>query len=50
VKAHRGQPVNEGADILADKAISDPKVGEEWCQQTNRSVFTCKELKREADI
>jgi len=32
VKAHRGEPANEGADIiLADKAISDPKVGKEWC-------------------
>jgi len=27
VKAHRGEPANEGADILADKIISDPKVG-----------------------
>ena len=35
VKAHRGEPVNEGADILADEAISDPKVGKEWCQRTN---------------
>ena len=26
VKAHRGEPANEGADILADKAISDPNV------------------------
>jgi len=26
--------------ILADKAISDPKVGKEWCQRTNRAVFT----------
>jgi len=25
VKAHRGEPANEGADILADKAISDPR-------------------------
>jgi len=40
VKAHRREPANEGADILADKAISDPKVGKEWCQQTNRAVFT----------
>jgi len=23
VKAHRGEPANEGAEILADKAISD---------------------------
>jgi len=29
VKVHRGEPANEGADILADKAISDPKVGKE---------------------
>ena len=27
VNSHRGEPANEGADILADKAISDPKVG-----------------------
>jgi len=40
VKAHRGEPENEGADILADTAISDPKVSKEWCQQTNRAVFT----------
>ena len=26
VKAHRGEPANEGADILADKAISDPEL------------------------
>jgi len=29
VKAHRGEPANKGADTLADKAISDPKVGKE---------------------
>ena len=27
VKAHRGEPANEGADIHVDKAISDPKAG-----------------------
>jgi len=32
VKAYRGKPANEGADILADKAISDPKVGKKWYQ------------------
>jgi len=32
--------VNEGANILADKAISDFKVDKEWCQRTNRAVFT----------
>jgi len=31
MKAHRGEPANEGADILVDKAISDPKVDKEWC-------------------
>jgi len=39
VKAHREEPANEGADILADKAILDPKVGKEWCQRTNQAVF-----------
>ena len=48
VKAHRGEPANEGADILADKAISDLKVGKEWCQRTNRAVFTWKKPCREA--
>jgi len=48
VKAHRGEPANEGADILADKTISDPKVGKEWCQRTNRAVFTWKKPYREA--
>ena len=48
VKAHRGEPANEGADILADKAISDPKVGKEWCQRTNRAVFTWRKPCREA--
>ena len=36
------------ADILVDKAISDPKVGKEWCQRTNRAVFTWKQSCREA--
>jgi len=48
IKAHRGEPANEGADILADKAISDPKVGKEWCQQMNRAVFTWRKPCREA--
>jgi len=42
VKAHRTEPANEGADILADKAISDPKVCKECYQRTNRAVFTWK--------
>jgi len=48
VKAHRGEPANEGADILAIKAIQDPKVGKEWCQRTNRAVSTWKKPCREA--
>jgi len=48
VKAHRGEPANEGADIPADKAISDLKVGKEWCQRTNRAVFTWRKPCREA--
>jgi len=48
VKAHRGEPANEGADILAGKAISDPKAGKEWCQRTNRAVFSWRKPRREA--
>ena len=48
VKAYGGEPANEGADFLADKAISDPKVGKEWCQRTNRAVFTWRKPCREA--
>jgi len=47
VKAHLGEPANEGADILANKAISDPKVGKEWCQRTNPAVFTWRKPCRE---
>jgi len=44
----RGEPANEGADDLACKAISDPKVGIEWCQRTNRGVFKWEKLCHEA--
>jgi len=39
VQAHQRELANEVtvADILADKAISDLKVGKEWCQRTNRA-------------
>ena len=47
VKAHRRELQNEGADMLADKAISDLKVGKKWCQRTNRAVFTWKKPCRE---
>jgi len=39
LKALRGEPANEGADILADKAILDPGVGKECCKRTNQAVF-----------
>ena len=45
---HRGEPANEGADILADKANLDPKAGKDWYQRTNRAVFTWKKLCRGA--
>ena len=48
MKAHRREPANEGADILADKTISDLKVDKEWCYQTNRAVFTWRKLWCEA--
>ena len=49
VKAHRGEPANERADdILADKAITDLKVGKQWCQRTNRAVFAWRIPCREA--
>jgi len=38
MKAHRGEPANEGADILADKAISDPKEGKEWEKRAARHI------------
>ena len=31
VKAHQGEPTSEGADILADKVISVPKVSKMRC-------------------
>jgi len=48
VKAHRGEPADEGADIVTDEAISNPKIGKELCQQTNRAVFTWKKPCRQA--
>jgi len=48
VKALRGEPANEGTDILVDKAISDPKVGTDLCQRTNQAVFTWRKSCREA--
>jgi len=46
VKAHRGEPANEEADIQADKAISSKDVSTEWHDRTNRAVFTWQEPRR----
>ena len=35
VKVHRGEPANEEANILADKAISGKDVPTEWHDRTN---------------
>ena len=43
VKAHRGGPANEEADIQADKAISGKDVPTECHDRTNRAVFTWQE-------
>jgi len=42
------RPANEEADILADKAILDARVGKEWCQQVNRAFFAWKKTSRKA--
>ena len=46
VKAHRGEPANEEADIQADKAISSKDVPTEWHDTTKRAVFTWQEPRR----
>ena len=46
VKAHRGEPANEKADIQADKAISGKDVPMEWHDTTNQAVFTWQEPRR----
>jgi len=46
VKAHRGNPANEEADIQADKAISGKDVSTEWHDRTNRTVFKWQEPRR----
>ena len=38
--------MNEEADILVDKAISDELVPKEWCKRTSRMGFTWKEPRR----
>ena len=46
VKAHRGEPANEEADIPADKAISGKDIPTEWHGSINRAVFTRQEPRR----
>jgi len=46
VKAHRGEPANEEADIQADKAISGKDIPTEWHDRSNRAVFTWQEPRR----
>jgi len=46
VKAHRGEPANEEANIQADKAILGKDVPTEWHEVTNRAVFTWQEPHR----
>jgi len=43
VKAHRGEPANEEANIQADKPISGKDVPTEWHDRTNRAVFPWQE-------
>jgi len=46
VKVHRGEPVNEEADVQTDKAISSQDVPTEWRDRTN---FTGQEPRRKED-
>ena len=46
MKAHRGEPANEEADIQADKAISGKNVPTEWHDRINRAIFTWQEPRR----
>jgi len=50
VKAHRGEPANEKADIQADKAISSKDVPTEWHDRTNRAVFTRQQPRRKGGM
>jgi len=43
VKANRGEPSNEEADIQADKALLNKDVFMEWHDRKNRAVFAWQE-------
>jgi len=49
VKAYRGEPANEEADIQADKAISSKGVPKEWHDRTNQAVFSYQEPRQKGD-
>ena len=49
VKAHRGEPANEEADMQANKAILGKDVPTEWHDRTNRAVLTLQESRRKGD-
>jgi len=49
VKALRGEPAHEEADIQADKAISSKHVPTEWRDRTNPAIFTWQEPRRKGD-
>ena len=46
VKAHRGEPANEEADIQTEKAILSKDVPTEWHDRTNRAVLAWQEPRR----
>jgi len=46
MKAHRGEPTKEEADIQANKAISSKIVIKKWHNRTNSEVFTWQEPRR----
>ena len=45
VKAHRGEPLNEAADTLAEEARETAKEHREWSARTNRMVYQWEEEK-----
>ena len=47
VKAHRGEPLNELADSLAEAAREVGMEKKEWCDRTERMVFKWKDKDQE---
>ena len=46
VRAHRGEPASEEANIQADEAVSGKDVSTEWHDRTNQAVFIWQEPRR----